>query len=947
MLHRFFAVSRWKCPKRGGCANRVAPPFWRHAVCMAASLITACDTTNSKPWFSAASPKIPDNSALRVESDDTAFNATAPSIRIEAGIHECRTIDLRFVATDPIEQLDLNIAPWNGPQPTLAGTSVTLFRGHPVTIDQYPVWQVQMVPTHERRSVVHDVLVPIDAPYGGLPTAVRSDQSVHITVDVCVPENTATGDHATDVIITSGDTELIRIPVALTVRPYALPAISAGLFSAEIDYHRWLAANCPDARSQSPAPVPTIAWADKRIRDRMTAMTAAAVGMLADHNVTVTLDGLIPDIKTDARGQALPVWPPHDHVLAQIDAAAGPAARFKLPCSLTTPFDATVPDQRDRMATYLARCVEHFAENGWLDRSHLRVDVPAGDARSPVVLQRMLQKLAASDGRIRLVTNLSHAAARAFPWTRTHPAATFSDADAFSMPARWCGRIDPSSSPIEWSVIDRPPYSGTADLAATQTDVLALAWQAFAQGVTSVVVPKPLSWPRDGAAQSPQQVIDRYHAPLLYPGHTFGVDGPIPSRRLKTLRRAAQDHAMLTLLHTRGYDAFADQLTQSAMPYAYDNAQRYAAHDPLPISWTAGQDDWTARRRLIADVLAGDVDLARPETLDDGDFRRRLERALQNTKMLDIQVEGVRLLPNRGDQPFRVDVWLRIDNHTDAAIAGSAWFGELPNGWQAAEPQVYVASIEPGQARRVLLTATGVTSTAFASAANRIPINVQVGLEPRRTIKADVSVIHARPPAAPMTIDGRLSDWPAADINIADDFASITGQPDKATPSPQVFVLHDTERVYVAARCPRPTVGDSGGNTLLCEDGVPVGPSRFEVLIDASNAGTHVADDLLHIAIGPGGGVFERGVDLHADRQRRVWPADVRYATTTTADTWIIELSIPKSAVSTTHDTDRTWGINFTFYDGTNQTFQTWSGARFNAYDPMSLGNVVFDQTGR
>ena len=34
------------------------------------------------------------------------------------------------------------------------------------------------------------------------------------------------------------------------------------------------------------------------------------------------------------------------------------------------------------------------------------------------------------------------------------------------------------------------------------------------------------------------------------------------------------------------------------------------------------------------------------------------------------------------------------------------------------------------------------------------------------------------------------------------------------------------------------------------------------------------------------------------------------------------------------------WGFNVTRFDAARQSFSTWSGARGNAYDPLSLGNL-------
>ena len=205
----------------------------------------------------------------------------------------------------------------------------------------------------------------------------------------------------------------------------------------------------------------------------------------------------------------------------------------------------------------------------------------------------------------------------------------------------------------------------------------------------------------------------------------------------------------------------------------------------------------------------------------------------------------------------------------------------------------------------------------------------------------------------PIAIDGDLSDWPVGAWNVAADFRSITGgsanatrlAPDRTANRTRAFILHDDAFLYIAFHCATdspPKAARSHRNTVRYEDMIPVGEDLVEILIDPTNAGTHAAEDLYHIVIKRGAALFERGIATDPPiGPRSIWSADIRYATRASNDTWVIELRIPRDAFGEDHSGLRIWGINFARYDASRREYRNWSGAVHNAYDPLSLGNLM------
>jgi len=86
---------------------------------------------------------------------------------------------------------------------------------------------------------------------------------------------------------------------------------------------------------------------------------------------------------------------------------------------------------------------------------------------------------------------------------------------------------------------------------------------------------------------------------ILFPKSDRGIDGPLPSIRLKNWRRGIQDVEYLVLARKAGHDKLVDQLLSALLPRTLDKAEAGA-----PISWPADGEKWLAARKMLATALS-------------------------------------------------------------------------------------------------------------------------------------------------------------------------------------------------------------------------------------------------------------------------------------------------------------------------------------------------------
>ncbi|NOS99229.1 MAG: hypothetical protein HOP29_01220 [Phycisphaerales bacterium] len=927
--------------------------------------------------------RLPDPSTLTVSAFVDYEPAPAGRIVIVAARNETAAFELRLRPQRAIVGLNIRCAPlvhdWNGSGDSNESDATTLnadcSRLHPVRLDRWPGWHIRYIEPADRVPNVYDVAVPIDAPVGGLPDNALAGQEFRVLGEFAIPHDAAPGTYAGRIEFLAAADRLGSMPIELHVLSVTIPADRP--VNARVDL---------DIRSiiRHLTPANAIQDAQTGAESEAGRALANAVRLLESHRVTPVLSGFMPAIKLDRDGQLSADW-------SDFDALVGPFIDPHGPAALRSEFALHWDDMVDRTTSPLPTggdpvesaaiglvnaFAEHFAARGWIET--LTLELPT--VRSPdefehlVALARPLRDL---DPRVRVGSDTS--------WHETP--ANFAAAldqrgvseiiDVWSPPARFCDPHLRRAGLVIAMRLDQPPYTGTLDVRAPPAFTRVIPWQALRYDVTTLYAGSAVHWPPAGKRASPQDCAEFDPANLLYPGRPFGLDRPLASRRLKTLRRGVEDVALAEPLLRSDRVSAVNSLLNALSSYAFTDACRHHLDDPRPCAWPFDNTLWTLARRLLLDNSSIAAHAGTPAD-DSPSLQRNLRwLGLQTmTDFIELTAESVQLRPTRDPGIHRVECTVRIENRSAIPVSGTVAFTDLPLGWSAVEPSSDVSPIstkqnpgrksgaespnassivgpvDPGQFRRVTLLADAPSLARNANGVIRLAVvfDRTGGSSIREHIR--LAIVAARPIQSPIVLDADLADWTTGG-NTAGDFLSIAHRSRRATdplPPPvasddtQCYVACDDSRIYFGFRCstnaPPPNAAVRR-NDVRYADGIPADGDLVEILIDPERIGTHTPNDVYYAVVRRDGtAVFTRGVARDGS-DYRTWNADIRYAVGERDGAWIAEIGIPRDAFLQPDPRAVIWGLNLTRFDAQSQTYTSWSGAAFNAHDPASFGHLM------
>jgi hypothetical protein len=619
------------------------------------------------------------------------------------------------------------------------------------------------------------------------------------------------------------------------------------------------------------------------------------------------------------------------------------------------------PRYAELVREYLVNCTHHFEERGWLDRAYAMVPGIREPSVESITTTKRLSDIARRvDRRIPIASGLFPQDMAPYGWA-DFPHEDFSDSiDIWAPRAQFYDVEEMVAQRVAgrrtWMSVDRPPYSGSLAIQARPTSTRVLGWQMAELGVEALLLGRVNSWPAAEANPAPQDCARYNQKVLLYPGGPFGLDEPVPSVRLKRLRRSLQDAAYFQMLEEHNLGHVTATLRRSLAPYAASGAYRTHFADGRPNSWPVDTRLFEDARRIMAERLIAASYARRP-----GETAASFAQTMAWKEFMD-EVRKVRLFADGARVRFfgtpeapvaEVECTLTIRNEKRSPLSGNIRIVEMPPEWAGSGTERDLPELDPGKSRPItLVTRVNVVPTRPNG---RLTLPVELTTQDGTTVGADVRLacVSALPYQGPLSIDGDLSDWPPGTTNVASDFLPITGAvPDSpagatatARSATTALVMRDDESLYLAVNCEatepaHPQTTRRKG--VRYRDSIPMDEELIEILIDPLNAGTRSPTDLYHIVVKRSGmDQTEKGIALDPPVGRREpWPVDLELATSTAPDRWTAELRIPLSAFAPAPAEHTTWGLNITRYDVSNQEFSTWSGATGNAYDPLSLGNM-------
>jgi len=894
--------------------------------------------------------------------ENDVYSASRRQVRLKAALNETLALQLALrTAAPPAGPFDVLVSDLAGPGERLpAATSVALYRVHYVSVERFRSWYGAHTGRPAVPRLVPDMLVPWTAPRGGGPVILSEPRNEIVWLDLHVPPTAAPGEYRGRIEVRArGGTLVFAADLLLEVLPVALPNRRNLPVVCRVDPRDLLTMQLrwPRFSAEETRLLPGVPSHLAAVR-----LVNAAMQVFQAHRTTPILWASFPKFHPTGEGSVQVDWDDYDRLVsAWLDGSAfADGVRLEvwpLPVTLTYP-DAErhggvdAPAYGRLLAAYLHECQQHFAERGWLERAILRPCPPTGlTIHSVEQMRRVAAIVRQSEATAALVAHLPLRSLRGLGWYDA-PAIELPDVRIWAPRALW---FEPEALEREqqlgrqvWLMPDYPPYSGSLAVEALPSDARCLPWQAYRYGASAL-------WIEDAATCAPTDTsAPRAEAGstrgLVYPAEAFGLrDRPVPSVRLKRLRRGLLDYELLRLLEANGKQLLARRLAEQIVRWAGTAASLDDLLSVRETGWPREAGVYRLARLLMLDELAGDFGpspTARQRQIDNlaqwGVLMSRRQQVAANVVGLRLSQKGA---------AWRAAVLVNVTNNADRPIQGRWTLASAPPGWGLAED--VVTNVDPGTRRlvRLSLDLEGLAynidgvypfELAFESAAS--------GSVP---VPARLAVAACPPTEKAPTVDGRLEDWPWAASNALGDFRlshSLPAERTRATDLPalptQAFFIMDRDHLYVAVRCTlnpgEPPIWQSD-NDVPIDGAIPWGQDVVEILLDPRGLVAGTSSDIYCLQVKPSGLLVARQ-GCRTDPPIgtcRPWPCGARVAVSVQRDVWIIELAIPLDSLGPEARRQRVWGVNVTRLDARRGEYSSWSGARGHCYLPQTLGSLI------
>ena len=787
-------------------------------------------------------------------------------------------------------------------------------------------------------DAVPDVLLPLanlTVPAGG---------SVALWVEVAVPFGTTPGLYRSTLAVTAGGWSVSSISIELKVWPFALPTESHLPVMAALDVEAMTRAY---RRSGATAAGP---GGDRPARDRAMADVVPAMRELHRHRSGAYLPHFGPVVRRDREGQPVVDWSSYDALVTGIlDGTAfgdGTAMSiWPLPVSVEFP-----PPERyggvDAAAywrflgAYVAECVRHFEQHGWLDRSVAWYDMPTDDPQAYRQLRRFAAVLADVDPRPRLAASAMPESMVAYGWPGCYYEDMADVVDTWAPPGRYFHPQQLAeyrrAGKQAWLQADKLPFTGSTALTAPAMAVRALAWQAYRVGADALLL--------DGQ-EAATGLVGFGPDSLLWSGTPFGLAQPVASRRLKHLRRGLLDYEYLWLLRRHGRTEIADQIARCLIRAVGTDAYVDNHLDGRIDAFERDPDIWELARQVMGYELARAIQPEGSQMPEPLAQRLRWQRLLSATRQIRLSVDGARVQADVDESGgWEVRLATTVSNGLFEPIEGEVRWETLPDGWDAAAQQPI--ALEPDATQRVTLVSQADGLAADAHGHMPVTIACDAGMAGLATAEARLSIVTVPWATSPIVVDGDPSDWPLGRHNAAGQFVLFDG----ITPASQptiAMMLRDQRYLYMLVHCfddRMAAVATDRSNVVSYDGLIPTDHELVEVLFDPGATATGSSDDLYHLVVKRNGVVIaERGVGVTPPVGRHApWPVQVHAVVRDMAARWVVELAIPLSGFSGSDRPLPVWGFNVARMHGRLGEYASWSGARRHMYNTLSLGNLVW-----
>ncbi len=916
----------------------------------------APSATDATVWVVDDAVNVERGSAPSLEN--AVYSASRHRVELSAAINETVAFQVVLRADENSgAPLDVRVTNFAGPGRSIsAAEAVKRYRVEYVRVADFASWYSEATEQPAIPTEFPDALVPWEAPRGGGPVRPGAGRDEIIWLDLHVPITAGPGTYQAQLIVapTGSDRATFTCDVVLNVLPVALPGRRALPILCRVDPRELLSAhfNWPRLPAAETRLLPNSPSHAEPIR-----LVSNTMGLLHDHRLEPFLWASFPKFRVTGDRTVEVRWDEYDRLVEPwLDGTAFPdRARLEYwPIPATLDYPNAVrngglrsPRYARLLASYLAECRAHFQERGWLERSFLRCLPPDELTQTYVNDQHVLSDIVrASESALPIVAHLPPRSLAGFGW-RSAPHIKIRDIAAWAPSAMW---YEPAAlrevrrlGQAAWFMPNRSPYSGSLALAAAPEGPRVLAWQAHRYGVDAI-------WIEHAADSDRAHALPGADAPLVLPGDPHGLrESPVPTVRLKRLRRGAQDYELLRLLEDNGKRALASEISAQIARWGFTDACHDNLLDCRPAGWSNNADILRRARELTLHELAAQFEPSAATARRQVALLTQWGVMMNQAARVQANSTGVRLRPT--DAGLQATVHTSVLNVANRPVQGHWQLASSPVGWDAAPS----ARVRVGPAQRQVGTLevnlTGISYNADGAYLLQLAFDTEefgkLLTETRLAVAACPRVRRAP------VVDGRLDDWPLAANNALGDLrlcrwttesgASLPPEPAAQT---QAYVVMADEHLYIAVRNrhePGAAPIWEPDNNVPIDGNRPWGQDVVEILLDPQPADYSTRDDLYCLQIKPSGLLIaRRGPRTEPQMGRSVaWPTSTRVAVSFEEAAWVIEMAIPLRDLDPAARNNTIWGMNVTRLDARRGEYSTWSAARGDVYTPNSLGNLI------
>lgn len=894
------------------------------------------------------------------------FSPTSGRVSVRGAVNETIAFEYALTARDAaLSGITVTPGDFAGPAGKISSSAVRMYRHWPIAVDRYPNWYLRSIAGRRLRQIP-DALVPIDAPTHGQPFTIPRGETILLWVEIRIPPDANVGRYAGELQLRSAAGGASRTAIELDVLDFFLEAKEAVPVIANVQIRPLISAHTkidPDNTR--------LVMTDPDARR----VIGEAFALLHDHGLSPVTNDVHPRMAQDLDGSMLLHWDEYDALVGPlIDGTAYGDKRA--PAAWPMPADFSQPDPSQHggidsttyaavLNEYLGEAVVHFREKGWLPRAYVFFNVPKGDEAGSGDFDRV-RRLATLTHHVEpellFASRLIPQSMAPFGWFEHEHEDLTSVVDIWATPARY--QHPPTIRRLQtlgkrtWLPPDRPPYCGSLAVEAPPIQARSIPWQAFLQGHDAIVLDDVTNWPDEVFDKPIRDRRLRSDSWLVYPGGMFGLPGPVPSVRLKQLQIGLQDFQRLKQLTANGRGETARLVAGSLIKTAGTDAYGDNYQDGQLGRRINNPATWDLARRLLDEELRFALQPPTDSAPAEGASREDWISFLAETRTIEAWTESARL---RRDERTGQEGWLfafeaGVRSEMRTPVEGEFRFGLLPAGVRNVSDEVRVGPLaEWAVAKRQLVAKSDAMPITNLDGHFTQPIVFDAGANGRVEISTTVSIVHVTPAPHPITVDGRLNDWPSSAFNAAGDFRVVTNRKGLGAERPRAesqtiaYFLERDGILYIGLHAGAPKRGGAGDtvplqNFVEYEDLMPVGEDLIEILIDPTNKGTQ-SGELFHIVLkSTGNPRFERGVATRPPiGEVQPWPGPLPECCAVRTDFgWSAEVAIPLEVFGEEAGLQRVWGLNLARLEPVRGEYSDWARAPRYCYDPRSMGSLVW-----